>query len=1129
MSLLHTPALSNDALSLAETIFVPQATGVTNLSNQGGLPVNDMQVNGMQSRRIEEPHPGGSAAKDAKNKSASSSHALQGDLYKGITCPFWRTRKCFLFEAHCLFAHKETGEDVGGKAFECSAWRAGLCSKAPSECALSHKPTGRYMDSNKQVVRKHITCYYWKVYGRCSKSESLCPYAHADTGILVWQPKASSIALQGVNSLREYMCPRWERLTPGWCQWTEYSHVCPYSHHVTDKSCFPNLERHPTATPERSVETEESVVFSKSTLQSLSTSDNNHLLNTETPGTAESDRASSAQVTTSNTEYTDIEDETTASRVASRIGAVSALKSTEVGNAQPENSVPRPRIMWAKRGGRRAGPEGGRNKTRPQTPPAAIGQILNSNPPNETNMTTAKNVEPSNLEVQDQEHISFVKRCESCSRQILGTRTMCASCTPDKLGQLSSADPVQSRTTIAETDTADNGLSPNEIQSATATEARSRLTKTRKRTAQDEAIFVPARKRLSFATQTLDNVAKALAMSENLRRASITDSLDPAQVNLLSGMLDAPELLSRLQKQAISPKAVGTNSQLTTNPSSLPGPACESDPGLSDFESEDGCEQGIEDRDLKPDTEGGGFLRYLTLSNFSPDMPVIPSIESELRDVMESQSDADTMNRPQTSTGPPQGDSSADSVIVHDTTSLEDRIGKSLQSGNPGRSILPTTPCLAEDLVEVVPSIDSARIKPGTGLVSDNGPRTVTPANHVSLSKEPLSPGRSCRMCNTLHQRCFHRYDGFEERDLDPQKCWLFLRDYARQQVLRVQPRLWEKIEEAAKSYSPLDESSDLLDGILLGDKSNLSVTEEADGAQCVERGQSGTVEREQRDWDTSAQHGDMVDVLEWDDDNDIPLAQLRPRHPNQPEASILAKELGRKEAAVGGSNDREGKKGNGSMSDADQQRALDLLRENGIMIDSDSDELHSEDGERPSDLPELVTDPLHYRAKSQNLFDLDRSLDIRDPENFWAALGEIPPWQKNKPSKKQLMKDNNLLRWQMWCNQQRYGSPHTETLKLATEVACTTAIVRQVPVDTADPYSTPRTEMVESTMSFSEFVGLPTKPVIEYGRNDDELIIRQGNDDETMEVDGPVRRRRVREVDKFPFVYDILQAKRDG
>ncbi|KIV91319.1 hypothetical protein PV10_05870 [Exophiala mesophila] len=1020
---------------------------------------------------------------EVKNKINVSSRALQGDLYKGITCPSWRVRRCPLFEAHCLFAHRETGHDVGGKAFECPAWRAGLCSKSPSECPLSHKSTGLHVDMGKRVCRKHITCYFWKRDGRCPRS--FCLFGHTNTGILEWQPKGSSMIEKGVNSLSDYMCPRWERYSPGYCQWATRTGPCPYSHYATEKSCFPNPERHPKATPERSVETEESVVPPTPTLPTRSPSNSNYLPDTKTPQTAGKDKGHSVQTAVSDADDADTEHEVNASRMASQAEPAPSPKSPKVSNLQAENSEARPRIMWAKRGGRRSGPEGRRIGPRPQTPPVALDPIPQPNTLNRTNMSTAKNIEASSFESQHQKQIT--------SRHV------------------SSAEQGQIRTATGNPVTADNSLNMGEQQSPMTIEAHPQHFNVRKRTAEDEAGFVTSKKRFSLTTQTFDKVNRALGRSENLPRVSLDDPLDPAQLYPPSSGLGAPEILSILNKQASSSEMIGTNSPLTTKNSTIPGTEPESDSGLSRFESEDQSEEWRQGRDHELDVEDSDSSSEPIGCHPWRAMSIIPSIESE--------SDADAMGSLRTSTGPRQRDSPADLVNMQVTPRLETSFSRSVPIGTSrpllGRSTPPGPP-----LPKLVSPTNTARVEAGADLAKDNHPRAVSPPNPMMLLKQ------RCGICIRRHQRCFHSHDGSDYPNLDPQKCWLFLQIHTRQQKARIVAQQWQKIQEAAKMYSQSNEGSDALDKTLLGEKSNLSVTGEADGTHLVEStskaGENGhhpTSEREARNYQTSAPNGD------------IPLAQLRSRHPNQPEALNLARDFGRRETLAGRRGDRHGTKENGSMADSDQQQALNILREHGIMIDSDSDEIHSEDGEQPSHHSELVTDPLHYRAKSRNLFDLDRSLDIRDPENYWAALGEIPPWQKNKPTRKQLMKNNNLLKWQMWRNQQRFGNPHTETLKLASEVPCKTVIVRQHPLDTGDLESTPRTEVVESHMSFSEFVGLPSKPIVEYGRNDDELIIREGKDEVEVEAEigGLVRRRRTREEDKFPFVYDVTQAKRGG
>ena len=35
---------------------------------------------------------------------------------------------------------------------------------------------------------KHLTCFYWHKYGKCSKADAVCLYAHYNTGHLAEEP-----------------------------------------------------------------------------------------------------------------------------------------------------------------------------------------------------------------------------------------------------------------------------------------------------------------------------------------------------------------------------------------------------------------------------------------------------------------------------------------------------------------------------------------------------------------------------------------------------------------------------------------------------------------------------------------------------------------------------------------------------------------------------------------------------------------------------------------------------------------------------------------------------------------------------------------------------------------------------
>lgn len=104
-------------------------------------------------------------------------------------------------------------------------------------CHFTHQDTGLYVGPGNHAALKHITCYYWKLTGHCRKEEDECLYAHEDTGILALQPVRESQNRPWVNSLKDYICPRWEANSE--CRW---GYECAYSHSRSGKSCL-ELER----------------------------------------------------------------------------------------------------------------------------------------------------------------------------------------------------------------------------------------------------------------------------------------------------------------------------------------------------------------------------------------------------------------------------------------------------------------------------------------------------------------------------------------------------------------------------------------------------------------------------------------------------------------------------------------------------------------------------------------------------------------------------------------------------------------------------------------------------------------------------------------------------------------------
>lgn len=146
--------------------------------------------------------------------SASSSTAVQGSkgaptLWQTTTCRHWLSGTCSLTKETCSFAHwyieHEPQWDMPFENQMCFFWyNKGKCSRA--DCAFAHhkldtgvvaKPPPGYgqlpprreapPERELAAIPKSLTCWYWS-NGHCKKPESMCDYAHHDTGQIASRP-----------------------------------------------------------------------------------------------------------------------------------------------------------------------------------------------------------------------------------------------------------------------------------------------------------------------------------------------------------------------------------------------------------------------------------------------------------------------------------------------------------------------------------------------------------------------------------------------------------------------------------------------------------------------------------------------------------------------------------------------------------------------------------------------------------------------------------------------------------------------------------------------------------------------------------------------------------------------------
>jgi hypothetical protein len=410
-----------------------------------------------------------------------------------------------------------------------------------------------------------------------------------------------------------------------------------------------------------------------------------------------------------------------------------------------------------------------------------------------------------------------------------------------------------------------------------------------------------------------------------------------------------------------------------------------------------------------------------------------------------------------------------------------------------------------------------------------------------------------CKACITAHRKCLHRLGGARD-ELDPLKCMTFLQENPERPLNgKFSESYWLKIKQIARFGRQASNGDATTDAIALSatESSDESIVDETDSLtaergttseRVAKAGLTPTFHFDQPRLRSQARAATIVDEyprqLEEESDDDLPLALTRPRNQSKSLPGPLNPNTAPTISGLRTSREKNGRmntiadrvncaqhphpqlsKTQSVWSNEEEQRALEKLRERGveIEIDSDSDASFSDD-DIPRQAPPLITDRLRHVPESQNPFDVDLSLDLRNPENRYQALGITPPWKRNRPTKKQLM--GNLLLYQCRDNKLKYGNPHYRVMRKSGEVPITAIIEKDDSFNTPDELSGHEPENRHVPMTFREFIGMPKQPIIAQGKSKDELVFVERLSDRDRASSGMSRTRRYRDDETFPFVY---------
>lgn len=795
---------------------------------------------------------------NTQDHSAIQMESSQGTLYKSITCPWWSNGRCYLFEDHCLFAHIDTGQSAPtgrspARAFTCPAWRAGHCHKASLECLYSHRDTGLHVTFSHQVVRKHITCYYWKVYGTCRHYEEDCPFAHRDTGILAWKPAKDSHSAIRTNSLKNYICPRFERQES--CR---YPGECPYAHNISAISCLPSTTVNQLNTRRSDVspvleslpQAVESFPTSLSRMMSLSPVDRM----SEPENTQKADEASK---------------DSSVTQMKSPIPVATEVDIPNPGSTVTDHAVPL--VADHPRGGRQMAKRGGRTNRfmlKPRTnssentvpePPAQTPSDMNpiglvGDVPEISSMAKSQeSFEKAQKETGTSSHLAVdtdvrsttenrVKKCNNCGKMILGVASQCRACTtidvkpsydhllraPRSVSDDSDVEITGMATLVAVNSQEKSGKEPESEESS-----RQLVANVLKRTNRDDHLFIQAKKhKPSYA-------ADLLAEAESrLRAAALTNPpLVQSELHLLLQRDSSPSLpLAPLMENVVTSVPRVSSSPQIIHDSSTDDP---------------GHPYGIRAPNQSSTPEMGASLSRLE--------EIVRDVTSQVkeRDAQKRASQImptpvlgspilgtrDGLQGSQTTKDPVELDlrpvqPNKQSHLVrngrgeNDDNTMEDQMTGSLDQPDPAATdISSSTPGLAgqADTTEKAKTTSTAlksvcqpcRIahkkcvhKPRDQVVaapSRTEPSITTAPLDTSdqvhqveiAEKAEATFARTkfrCKPCIDAHKKCLHKMGGTRD-ELDPQKCVVFLQSNpTRPQNGKISLELWQQINIAAQS-----------------------------------------------------------------------------------------------------------------------------------------------------------------------------------------------------------------------------------------------------------------------------------------------------------------------------------------
>ncbi|KIW51521.1 hypothetical protein, variant 2 [Exophiala xenobiotica] len=1077
--------------------------------------------------------------------------AIQGTRYKHITCPKWQSDGCFLAEAHCEFAHNDTGRSAPfgsqrAKDFTCPRWLSGICLKTETDCQYAHANTGLYVGADHKASKKHITCYYWYTAGRCRLADEVCLYAHEDTGIVAWQPTKEAQAKPGEPCLKSYTCPRWEAREH--CKWV--GKTCPYAHWPGGKSCL-TMDEPPesrqsaeTPPPQASIppwakSARRSPVALRAT---IAFPDRVSQISTE-----EIDQPFSL----SSESFVGQRQKLPSEPSNLNVNAQSAAADSPIKHkAKRSNVDPRKRKIASTMSSRVPIPT--------LTLPAAMSPTMSQTIP------------------------AGKKSCEICQKTIFNT-SRCVECSDGTTGSNEAAPSAEVSVSMTQTNISsfvEDGV-PEEVieddihislrRPPNDALLREALVANRlKRSAPEDNLFVSKKPKLSLSAleQVKDAAAGACvsgpAGATGERRQSLEELTRQAMIEKekSTDTQQAGPQLELVEQTQTETDAVQETSHLhPSGPPSLTTPG--QNKGVDPSQDESARTTGRSHINPEPPYSKFSKNEHEVFSvayaqypgNFEKIAEFFP--RRTMQDCFKHYRITRHRDNAPTDIHNPGTAPSVDSQLSSEQSSVDDRTsvlhtqtGRAMAGPNVVR---PESQHLSEQSVPVTAGGDS---------------RILLTTFSPNASQNVLLPNgllKRCCNCSKGHKRCFHDMTG----NLDAEKCSRFLREHNNQYPGRnkVARREWNEIVRVARTALSDEPESQSADTPFNQDdhvEDGASVNGEVmDVDELVSQSADTPVNQDEDRECGSSTNVEVVDLNELEDEegdseDDIPLLQVRrqsyrrqqsgtPQHSatsraeygdvrqisgltavndmqetgiSDPwRASTSSRPLFEKSISVEGAS-------NGLLSPfqppiagpglqrpwskADKAKAIRKLQARGVVFESDSDE--EMDDDPVYELPSRRIDPLWQPQQSMDLLEIDRWRAQKFERRSYAS-SEVRPY------KKQIV--GNLLKYQCRDRRRRFGNPHQEISRHVPDVEVRAWVQRNLQEGQLE---VPELVEEEKMMTFRQFIGIPETPVIVQGRNKDELAFMEGKGGQEKTRYGTgiaaLRSRRKKEEDKFPFVY---------